>query len=180
MATYYYNVKNRSGCIVTYMIPEMNITRRFAIGEAKKIAYDELLQLSFQPGGRELMANFLQIQSVGVPKTLGINTQPEYYMSEQDIIDLIKTGSLDAFLDCLDYAPEGVIELLKKFSISIPLTDFQKREALLKKTGFDVDSAIKNMTRDVDNTTTEEPASNNTTAPKGRRTTPTYNIVKQG
>ncbi len=82
MATYYYNVKNRSAGVVVYSIPEDNIKRRFTAGETKRISYEELLKLSYQPGGREMMANFLQIQSVGVPKSLGFNPQPEYYMSE--------------------------------------------------------------------------------------------------
>ena len=63
-------------------------------------------------------------------------------MSEQDIVRLIKEGSVDEFLDCLDFAPVGVIDLIKKFSVSIPLYDMQKRAALKKKTGFDVDAAL--------------------------------------
>ena len=89
---YYYNVKNRSAGAVLYTIPEDNIRRRFAPGETKRISYEELLHLSYQAGGRELMANFLQIQSEGVPKSLGIKTEPEYYMNEQQVIDLLKNG----------------------------------------------------------------------------------------
>ena len=66
--TYYYNVKNRSAGVVLYTIPEDKVRRRFTPGETKRISYEELLHLSYQPGGRELMANFLQIQSAGVPK----------------------------------------------------------------------------------------------------------------
>ena len=65
-------------------------------------------------------------------------------MSEQQVIDLIKTGSLDAFLDCLDFAPIGVMDLVKKYAVSVPLTDYEKRKALKEKTGFDVDKAIAN------------------------------------
>jgi hypothetical protein len=124
---YYYNVKNRSASVIVYKIPEANIRRRFTPGETKRIAYDELLQLSYQPGGREMMANFLQIQSEGVPKSLGINPEPEYYMSEQQVIDLLKNGSKEAFLDCLDFAPEGVLDLIKKFAVSLPLDNYDKR-----------------------------------------------------
>jgi hypothetical protein len=80
---YYYNVKNRSAGVVVYTIPEDNIQRRFVPGETKRIAYEELLHLNNQPGGRQLMEEFLQIQSEGVPKSFGIKTQPEYYMNEQ-------------------------------------------------------------------------------------------------
>ena len=177
---YYYNVKNRSASVVSYKIPEDNIRRRFTPGETKRISYEELLHLSYQPGGRELMINFLQVDSIGVPKSLGINTQPEYYMSENRIVDLLKHGSLDQFLDCLDFAPEGVIELVKKFAVSLPLNDFKKREALKAKTGLDVDKAIQNSGKEPD--AKEEAAVKEAVkAPtNGRRTTPTYNVVNQG
>ena len=140
-----YVVKNRSASMVVYRIPEKGIRREFAPGESKKISYEELLDLSYQSGGRELMANFLQIQNHDAVEELNIHTELEYNYSEQDIVDLIKNGSLDAFLDCLDFAPVGVIDLLKTFAVSVPLTDIQKRRALRDKTGFDVDKALANI-----------------------------------
>jgi len=175
---YYYNVKNRSAGRVIYKIPEDNVRREFAPGETKRISYPELLHLSYQPGGRELMANFLQIQSEGVLNSLNIRTEPEYYMSEKQVIDLLQNGSLEAFLDCLDFAPQGVIDLIKKFSVSLPLSDYSKRQALKEKTGFDVDAAITNSG--------EEPAENVNenkiqTAPAGgRRTSTNYKVVSKG
>lgn len=177
---YYYNVKNRSGSIVTYTIPEDNIRRRFTPGETKRISYEELLHLSYQPGGRELMAAFLQIDSIGVPKSLGIKTEPEYYMSEQQIVDLIKHAPLAQFLDCLDFAPEGVIELLKKFAVELPLTDYEKRQALKAKTGFDVDAAIANAGKEADAKIEEQKIQEAVAPTAGRRTTTNYKVVNQG
>ena len=137
-----YLVKNRSSSMVVYRIPEQNIRREFAVGEVKKISYKELLELSYQPGGRELMTHFLQI-APEVTKELNIHTEYEYNMSEQDIVKLIQTGSLDSFLDCLDFAPIGVIELVKQYAVKLPMTDTEKRRALMEKTGFNVDAAIK-------------------------------------
>jgi len=65
-------------------------------------------------------------------------------MSESDVVELLKNGSVDQFLDCLDYAPAGVIELIKKFAVELPLDDYKKRQALKAKTGFDVDAAVAN------------------------------------
>ena len=140
-----YNVKNRSASMVVYRIPEKGIRREFAPGETKKVPYSELLDLSYQSGGRALMTNFLQIQSEEVTRDLNIRTEIEYNYSEADIAALITEGSLDAFLDCLDFAPVGVVDLLKKLAVSIPLTDIQKRRALRDKTGFDVDKALTNI-----------------------------------
>ena len=177
---YYYNVKNRSSSIVVYSIPEDNIKRRFTPGETKRISYEELLHLSYQTGGMELMANFLQIQSIGVPKSLGIKTEPEYYMSEKQVIDLIKNGSQDQWLDCLDFAPEGVIELIKKFSMEVPLTDYDKRQSLKAKTGFDVDAAIANAGKEADAEIEEQRIKEAAAPAAGRRTTTNYKVVNQG
>lgn len=172
-------VKNRSASRVVYKIPELGIRREFGPGESKNISVEELEKLSYQPGGVALMANFLQLQNVDTIKSLGVPTEPEYYMNEKQIADLITVGSLDAFLDCLDFAPVGVIDLVKKFSVSIPLTDYEKRKALKEKTGFDVDAALKNILAEKE----EEAAAKNTATsrriqpveevpvPTGRRTT---------
>lgn len=175
--TYFYNVKNRSAGVALYKIPEEGIVRRFMPGETKRISYDELLKLSYQPGGREMMANFLQIQSNGVPKSLGIKTEPEYYMSEQDVINLLKNGTLDEFLDCLDFAPVGVIELVKRFAVQLPLADYDKRQALKNKTGFDVDAAVSNSGTEVDSKQEAEEKAAAATPASARRTTSKYNVV---
>ena len=138
-------VKNRSASRIIYRIPELGIRREFSPTETKKISYEELEKLSYQPGGVAMMTNFLQIQDAPATDSLGIVTEPEYYMSEQQIVDLIRSGSLDAFLDCLDFAPVGVIDLVKKYAVSVPLADYDKRQALKEKTGFDVDAALKNI-----------------------------------
>lgn len=140
-----YNVKNRSSSVVVYRIPETNIRREFAPGEVKRIPFGELEKLTYQDGGRELLENFLQILEEEVTSDLNVNREPEYNMSEQQIVDLLKNGSLDAFLDALDFAPIGVIDLIKSFSVSLPLTDIDKRKALKSKTGFDVDNALRHI-----------------------------------
>ena len=176
-------VKNRSASLAVYSIPEINIRREFAPGETKNITYGELEKLSYQPGGRAIMQNFLQIIDPKATGDLGINREPEYDLSEQQIVDLMTNGSLDAFLDCLDFAPVGVIDLIKKFSVSLPLNDIDKRDALKKKTGFDVTVALANMQKekeDMDTPTVEnkERRVKTESAPEGRRTTPKYNVVQ--
>ena len=138
-----YNVKNRSAGSVVYAIPEIGIRREFAPGETKRISFEELEKLTFIPGGKYLMAQYLQIAEAEVNVELNIKTEPEYNMSEADVIELIKTGSLDAWLDALDFAPVGVMDLIKKLSVSVPLTDTQKIAALKKATGFDAAKAIE-------------------------------------
>lgn len=178
-------IKNRSAGQVTYMIPEDGIRRSFAPGEAKRITSEELEHLTFQPGGKEILAGFLQVIEEEGRAIAGLtNVQPEYNMSEADVVKLIQTGSVDEFLDCLDFAPVGVIDLIKKLSVSIPLYDMQKRAALKKKTGFDVDAALRNIAaekEDEDGTILKQAAPERRVkkeeVPAGRRTTPKYNVV---
>ena len=54
-------VKNRSASMVVYSLPELNVRREFMPGESKTITFGELEKLSYQPGGRSIMQNFLQI-----------------------------------------------------------------------------------------------------------------------
>lgn len=140
-----YTVKNRSVGMVVYNIREDNIRREFSAGETKRIPMGELEKLSYQPGGRELMTNYLQIQEEQATEELGIKRELEYDMSEQDVATLIKTGSIDEFLDCLDFAPEGIIDLIKHLAIQLPMSDIEKCKALKNKTGFDVMAALKHL-----------------------------------
>lgn len=181
-----YNVKNRSSSMVYYRIPEANIQREFAPGEIKRITFGELEKLTYQPGGRELLENFLQIVEEEVTTDLGVHRELEYDMSEAQVRDLLLTGSLDAFLDALDFAPIGIIDLIKSMSVSLPIQDINKREALKNKLGFDVDRAIANdraskepdpvVDADGDKVLQKKAQS---AAPAGRRTAPTYKVVSK-
>lgn len=185
----YCNVKNRSGSHIVYSIPEMGVRRSFAPGETKKLTYEELEKLTYQPGGTALLASYLQISDAQTVNNLNMRVEPEYYMDERQVAQLLATGSLDQFLDTLDFAPEGVIDLIKRYAISMPLMDLQKREALKKKTGLDVTKALENIQAEKEDD--EEKSIDDSRAPKqrrvkqeeapaGRRTTaPKYNVVSK-
>ena len=157
-----YRVKNRSAGVVIYRIPEDNIRREFMPGETKAINIKELEKLSYQPGGQMMMNNFLQIQSAEAQRELNIPVEQEYNYSEQDIIRVMENGTLDEFLDMLDFAPQGVLDLVRRFSVSLPLNDIQKRRALKEKTGFDVNAALTHIEEekeeDAENGVTENAA----------------------
>lgn len=180
-----YNVKNRSAGVAVYRIPELGIRRSFQPGEVKKISVEELEKLTYQPGGMAMLAGFLQIMEPEAIKKVGLRPQPEYHMSEQDIAKLMTTGSLDAFLDCLDFAPAGVIDLIKKLSVSLPLSDYQKKAALKAKTGFDCDAAFKHVMEEKEDdgqetilkTSGERRVKEEPTTPGRRTSTPKYNVV---
>lgn len=184
------NVKNRSASMVVYTIPEENIRREFMPTETKRLPYSELEKLTYQPGGRAILANFLQVQDASATQELNVHTEPEYNMSENDIKELLKTGSVDQLLDALDFAPVGVIDLIKQMAVSLPLNDFNKRKAIKEKTGFDVTEALKNVEAEKED---EEDTPTTPTAPTrrvpvetatGENTRrvapPTYNVTSRG
>lgn len=137
-------VKNRSKNRVGYTIPEDGITRIFAPGESKEILVTELEKLTYQPGGQVILSDYLLINDKEVAQQLNTGSiEPEYWMDEEEVLSLMKHGSLDRFLDCLDFAPEGVIDLIKSLAVSLPLNDLSKLEAIKKATGFDAARAIQ-------------------------------------
>lgn len=180
------NVKNRSASMVVYtaMLDNgMNVRREIRAGETIKVPYEELVKLSYQPGGRGLMENFLQVEAPEAIADLSLHTEPEYHMNEAQIIDLIRNGSMDAFLDCLDFAPTGVMDLIKKFAVELPMNDSAKRMALKEKTGFDVDKALANNAPDTEDLgQVEAPAAARRVQPAstpGRRTESKYKVVSR-
>lgn len=192
MADKVFNVKNRSAGIVVYRIPEDGIRREFAPGETKRIAYSELEKLSYQSGGTQLIAQYLQVQSDEALNELAVRREPEYKMSEQDVVNLIKgSDNVDEFLDCLDFAPQGVIDLIRTLAVKLPMENTAKKKAFKEKTGFDVDAALKNIEAEKEEDAAKKPAASASgrrvqppaeqaepSAPT-RRTTPKYNVVKK-
>ena len=182
-----YRVKNRGASTVVYKIADKGIRREFKPGQIMQISSEELEELTFQPGGTMILSQFLQILDLDGIQAAHIKTEPEYHMSEADVAKLITSGSLDAFLDALDFAPIGVIDLIKKLSISIPMVDIPKRKALKEKTGFDVEAALRHNEEDKEDDQKTILKQNNgerrvksDVAPTGRRTTaPKYNIINK-
>ena len=137
-------VKNRSASVVVYTVPDLKVRRRFVPGEIKEIPQEELQQLLYQPGGEEILTSCLQVDKEDIKKLDMLEQEQEYFYSEDDIKNIMRVGSQDEFLDMLDFAPDGVMNLVKKYAVDLPLTDLYKIEALKNKTGFDSAKALEN------------------------------------
>ena len=162
-------VTNRSSGIVVYTCDDTRQRRVFSAGETKKIPYSELESLVQQPGGKYLFANFLQVNDNKVVEELLNDTpEPEYWMNEENLPNWMQTCSLEEFQDGLDFAPQGVRDLIKKFAVSLPLNDYSKRVAILDQLGYDVTHAIE-----MKEATKNEPAA---VAPQ----TKTRRVIKTG
>ena len=163
-------VTNRDSGTVGYQIPEKNINRQFSMGETKMIPLSELKQLQFVPGGDFTLKNLLIIEDKALlDEDLNIETEPEYFYTEQDVRDLLEKGSIEQLEDALDFAPEGVIELIKKIAVDTELFDTRKREVISKHTNFNIDTAININKMMEEDTEVENDAA---AAGKQRRATP--------
>ena len=137
-------VTNRDNGSVGYSIPDLgNLQRRFEAGETKEVTAEELRKLSYTIGGKVILDEYLIIHNKELIEELLGEVEPEYYFEENDVKELLEKGSLDALKDCLDFAPEGTIELVKKVAVDTELNDIKKREAIQASTGFNVTSAIE-------------------------------------
>lgn len=137
-------VVNRDNGTVGYTIPDLNnLHRNFQPEEEKEVTMEELRKLSYLPGGEAILRDCLVIKNEEAIKELLNKVEPEYYYTEEEIKNLLLRGTLDQFMDCLDFAPIGVIDLIKDLAVKMNINDIRKREAIFEKTGFNVDSAIR-------------------------------------
>lgn len=137
-------VRNRGTSSVGYSIPDMNnFHRKFAAGEQKEIPFEEIQKLAFIPGGEYLLQHFLVIENLEARDEILGEVELEYVYTEKDVENLLNYGSMDQLLDCLDFAPQGVIDLVKSIAVKTRLNNIEKRKAIFKKTGFNVDNAIR-------------------------------------
>lgn len=178
-------VINKYSGVVGYSIPDLMLHRNFYPNETKEITYDELEKLSYQPGGEVILKEYLEIADPEVANMiLNKNPEPEYYYSEEDVKRLMTTGSLDEFLDCLDFAPNVILDMVKTLAVDLPLNDVAKRQAIKQKLNFDVTKAIEIKNTkfdggDEDTTAAAQPTARRVATTKaaptatGRRYTPT-------
>lgn len=137
-------VINRSDGNVTYYLEEMRTRRVFTPNEAKEIEPAEMEALFQMDGGAELIKQYLLVDDKAWVES---HWQPEeeYFWQYADIERCLKEDSLELFSETLDYAPQGVLDLLKTISWRLPLTDLNKINEIRNKLGFDVQAAVQIM-----------------------------------
>lgn len=159
-------VTNRSNGRVGYTIPDLNnLHRSFIAGETKEVSMEELRKLSWIAGGKVLLDKYLIIEDQDAIKEIMGEVEPEYYYTEEDVVNLLTNGTLEQLQDCLDFASEGVIELVKNMAVKLPVNSVAMRQEILKKTGFNVDKAIMVNEESAEDAQPEEEKSGRRAAP---------------
>lgn len=163
-------VENRTNAIVAYRVPESKVIRRFVAGETKEIEMGELRQAIQLPGTKRLIESNLIIHSKEAVNELLPNAEPEYFYDKNDVDFLLEKGTLDQLKDALDFAPDGVIDLIKERSVITELNDMRKREAILDATSFNVTGAIDIKRQVAEDTAVSAETKTRRTAPIGEET----------
>ena len=163
-------VVNKYGGTVGYTVEDLGIKRTFYPNEKKEISFEELEKLSYTPGGETILKDFLEIQDKeAIAALFSSAPEIEYYYTKDDIKNIMINGTLDQFLDCLDFAPAAVKETIKEMAVDLPLNDIAKRDAILDKLGFNVTKAIEIKNTKFDGGDEQE---NTTKATARRRSVP--------
>lgn len=136
------SVRNRNNGSTGYTLPDRNLWRSFAPGETKKIPFEELQQLQYQPGGDYTLKNLLVVEDKEALEALNMAVQLEYNYTENDIRNLLLNGTIDQLKDFLDFAPDGAIELCKDIAVKEEIPDIRKRDAITEATGLNINNAI--------------------------------------
>jgi len=177
-------VWNRATGTVGYELPDLRISRVWVgTGNLQMVSVEELEALRYLPGGANLMNKYLLVKDQDVCEFLGMNTDPEYFYDENDIKVLLDSGTMDQLLDCLEFAPTGVLDLLKKTAVDTKLDSAEKRKAISEHLKVNIDSMIKNNEDfEVDSAETTVRQRRSTPIKAEEKVAPVskYNVVKKG
>lgn len=181
-------VTNRDAGSIGYSVPDLKIERHFAYKETKEVTMEELRKLSYLAGGSYIINNCLLIDNQEAVDELIGHVEPEYYYTEEQVKELlIGSGTLAQLQDCLNFAPKGVIDMVKDLAVKYEINDLAKRKAIQDATGFNIDAAIMINHETADEAVKEEttarraaPLATNPEGPTARKSAPVqkYNVVK--
>ena len=133
---------NRDSGKIGYTIPDTGLHRDFIAGETKTVTFDEIEKLSWTAGGRVLLHDYLIIQDPEAAQEILGDIEPEYYYDKDTVKTLLTEGTLEQLQDTLEFAPKGVIDLVKEEAVNLPLNNVAMRKEILNQTNFNVDRAV--------------------------------------
>lgn len=137
-------VINRSDSTVTYSLPELNTRRSFSPGESKELSPQEMEALFQKQGGAQLIKDYLLVDDRDWVAEHW-DAPIEYFWQAAQVRKCLLEDPIDLFTETLDYAPAGVIDIIKSLAWRTPISDLNKIGAIKEKTGFDVLLAIEVM-----------------------------------
>lgn len=134
-------VTNRDNGLVCLKLSNNKLIE-FNPGQTRKVSIDDLIEANSSTGNRVILRDYLVVQDKEALDILEMEPEPEYFYSEKEVRKLLAEGTIEQLEDCLNFAPGGVIDLLKEIAVETKLPDMRKRELIAKKTGFNLDNIL--------------------------------------
>ena len=139
-------VRNMVDHKVVYVIPELNRRVVFEPFQEKKVPAGELRALNYTTGGEVLIHNYLCVLSNDMRTEFNIpSDQVEYDWKIADIHRVLEdlNTPIEALEDALDFAPDGIRELIVDSAVKWKIPDSNRRKVISRMTGVNVDKMIE-------------------------------------
>lgn len=173
-------ITNLLDCTCGYIVDLTGVRRILPPHASFKVKASELRELFYQRGGQELLHNYIRVGNKALAQEFGVDVDntPEYNWGRKDVIDALNNSDIDVLLDALDFAPDGIKQLIADVAVETEVADVNKRKAISDKLGIDVDAMITNKHLAVQETEEKEekPARRRTAA---KNTTTSTRRVKK-
>lgn len=140
------DIQNLTDYQVGYIVPEVGTKRGFMPQQCRQIAAGELRAVYAAPGGESLFTDYLAIKDKELASEFNISTdafEHEYNWTQKEVDNVLLYGSLDKLKDALEYAPQGIVDLIIDRAIAVKLPDNNKLAAIKEFTGRDIASMIQ-------------------------------------
>ena len=139
-------IRNLTAFPAVYVTPSTHIRRELPPHGSMEVTAGELREASYDHGCIEMFRNYVQICNKELAVEFGVpEDMVEYHWSAKDIDDaLLKPELYDAFLDALDFGPDGIKDSLVQRAVELEIPDVRRREAIKNVLGQDVTRMIEN------------------------------------
>ena len=139
-------VRNMVNHKVVYKIPDQNRRVVFEPFQERKVSAGELRGLHYTVGGEALIHDYLCVKNNDLREEFNIpKDQIEYDWELKDIkhILLDNNASIEALQDALDFAPEGIREMIIDYAVIWKIPDTNRRKVITQMTGIDINKQIE-------------------------------------
>lgn len=171
-------VRNMVDYNVGYKIEEDNIRRQFSPHEVKTVTAGELRKLDYTRGGHVLLTSYLAVQNKSLAQEFGVDEDSyanEYNWDAAKVDQVLLNEPVEVLQDAMDFAPEGILQLIKDRAIALRLDSMDKRKVISDAMKIDlngmIDLAVKAESVEVKSAPkkTRRASSSNSSTAKTRR-----------
>lgn len=140
-------VQNLTNNDVVYIDDNGGIIRRmvFHAQQTLPVEKEVIERMQYDTGGAILLKDFLSVKDEDMRSSIGVPAdQIEYNWTKKDVKELLTSGEEDALRDALDFAPQGIVDMIIDMAVDMPLNDRNKVEIISEASGRNIEMMINN------------------------------------